>query len=251
VGGLYPQHRVWPEIASLPLRIERGIVVQKEPAALCSKLWPHPGNALQQSPDNFNVESIIVCPPFRNRLFMSHTLLVNKSDQHGFEPALSQTKLFGPWWWLWAAFHVLKFRLWFTLIYPQLVPSYNAVKKTRIVLTSLDEASLRCFCASVSVSLCGTNLAHIFLFRKSSWRIRRIDVWFIRHRSETRTFAIVSTFREIKRRSLFGSSWRSSRHCYDLWLQQHREMQHVISFCWCFTRFNTQFDIHSLLHDNN
>jgi hypothetical protein len=35
-------------------RMGRGIVVQQEPTALCSKLWPHLGNALQQSSDNLN-----------------------------------------------------------------------------------------------------------------------------------------------------------------------------------------------------
>jgi hypothetical protein len=75
----------------------RGIVVQQEPAALCSKLWPHPGNSLQQSSGNLTVESTIDCLPFRHKFFMNHTLFVKKCDQHVFDLGLLQTKLFGPW----------------------------------------------------------------------------------------------------------------------------------------------------------
>jgi hypothetical protein len=52
----------------------RGIVMQQEPTALFSKLWPHPGNVPQQSSDNLNVN----CLPFRNKFFMNHTLFVKK-----------------------------------------------------------------------------------------------------------------------------------------------------------------------------
>jgi hypothetical protein len=71
--------------------------VQQEPTDLCSKLWPHPGNALQQSSDNLNVESTINFLPFRHKFFMNHTLFVKKYDQHGFDFGLLQTKLSGPW----------------------------------------------------------------------------------------------------------------------------------------------------------
>jgi hypothetical protein len=74
--------------------MERGIVAKQESTALCSKLWPHQGNALQQSSDNLNVESTIECLPFRH---MNHTLFVKKCDQHGFDLGLLQMKLFGPW----------------------------------------------------------------------------------------------------------------------------------------------------------
>jgi hypothetical protein len=62
----------------------RGIVVQQEPTALCSKLWPHPGNALQQSSNNLNVKSTIKYLLLRHKFFMNHTLFVKKCDQHGF-----------------------------------------------------------------------------------------------------------------------------------------------------------------------
>jgi hypothetical protein len=58
--------------------MERGIVVQQEPTALCSKLWPHPGKALQQSSNNLNVESTIDFLSFRHKFFMNHTLFVKK-----------------------------------------------------------------------------------------------------------------------------------------------------------------------------
>jgi hypothetical protein len=75
----------------------RGIIVQQEPTALCSKLWPHPGNAPQQSSDNLNAERTIDCQPFRHKFLMNHTLFVKKCDQHGFDLGLLQMKLFGPW----------------------------------------------------------------------------------------------------------------------------------------------------------
>jgi hypothetical protein len=75
----------------------RGIVVQQEPTALCSKLLPHPGNALQQSSDNLNLEGTIECLPFRHKFFMYHTLVLKKYDQHVFNLGLLQSKLFGPW----------------------------------------------------------------------------------------------------------------------------------------------------------
>jgi hypothetical protein len=49
----------------------RGIM-QQEPAALCSKLWPHPGNVIQQSSDN-NVESSIDCLPFRHKFLFEYS----------------------------------------------------------------------------------------------------------------------------------------------------------------------------------
>jgi hypothetical protein len=49
-------------------------------------------------------------------------------------PYLLQTKLFGPWWWLWGPLHALTFHLWVILKHPWLIPSYNAIKKTGIVL---------------------------------------------------------------------------------------------------------------------
>jgi hypothetical protein len=70
-----------------------GIVVQQERTVLCSKLWPHPGNELQQFSDNLNVERTVDCLSFGHKFFMNHTLFVKKCDQHGFE----QTNLFGPW----------------------------------------------------------------------------------------------------------------------------------------------------------
>jgi hypothetical protein len=97
VDGLYPHHRVWPEIFSPPVRNGRGIVVQEEPPAICSKLWPPPGNALQQSSDNRNREHTVDFLPFRHKFFMNRTLFVKKYDQHGFDLGLFQTKLFGPW----------------------------------------------------------------------------------------------------------------------------------------------------------
>jgi hypothetical protein len=75
---------------------------------------------------------------------MNHTLFVKKCDQHVFDLGLLQTKLFGPWWWLWGPLHTLTFRLWVILKYPWLIPSYNAFKKTGIVLTSLDEVLAWC-----------------------------------------------------------------------------------------------------------
>jgi hypothetical protein len=58
----------------------RGIVVQYEPSALCLKLWPHPGNALQLSSSNINVESAIDCLHFRHKFFKNHTLFVKTKD---------------------------------------------------------------------------------------------------------------------------------------------------------------------------
>jgi hypothetical protein len=78
-------------------RMGGGIVVQTEPAALCSKLWRHPGNALQQSSDNLDVESTIDSLPFRHKFFINHTLFVKKCDQHGFDLGLWQTTYFGLW----------------------------------------------------------------------------------------------------------------------------------------------------------
>jgi hypothetical protein len=75
---------------------ERGIVVQQEPTALCSKLLPHPGNALQQSSDHLNVQSTIDCLPFRHKLFMNHNLFLKKCDQHAFDLGLLQTKIVVP-----------------------------------------------------------------------------------------------------------------------------------------------------------
>jgi hypothetical protein len=73
----------------------RGIIVQQEPTALYSKLWPHPENGLQQSSDNLNVESTIDYLRFRYKFFMNHTLFVKKCDQQGFYFGLLQTKLLG------------------------------------------------------------------------------------------------------------------------------------------------------------
>jgi hypothetical protein len=75
----------------------RSIIVQQEPAALCSKLWPHPGNASQQSSDNLNSKRTVGCVPFRNKFFKNYTLFVKKYGQHGFDLGLSQTKVFGSW----------------------------------------------------------------------------------------------------------------------------------------------------------
>jgi hypothetical protein len=75
--------------------MRRGIVVQQEPTALCSKLWPHPGNALQKASDNLNVESTIDCLPFRHTFFINHTLFVKKCDQHGFDLGQLQRKFLG------------------------------------------------------------------------------------------------------------------------------------------------------------
>jgi hypothetical protein len=75
----------------------RGIVVQQEPIALCSKLWPHPGNAIRRSSDNLNIESTIDCLPFRNKFFINHTQFVKKCAQHDFDLGLFETKLFEPW----------------------------------------------------------------------------------------------------------------------------------------------------------
>jgi hypothetical protein len=52
--------------------------MQKEPAAVSSKLWPQPGNALQQSSDDLNVGSTIECLPFRHKFYMNHALFVKK-----------------------------------------------------------------------------------------------------------------------------------------------------------------------------
>jgi hypothetical protein len=72
-----------------------GILVQQEPTALCSKLWPRPGNALQQSVDNVNVESTIDCLPFRHKFLINHRLFVKKCHQHDFDIGLLQTKFIG------------------------------------------------------------------------------------------------------------------------------------------------------------
>jgi hypothetical protein len=51
--------------------IGKGITVQEKPAALCSKSWPHPGNALQQSSENLNIERIVDPLPFWHKFFMN------------------------------------------------------------------------------------------------------------------------------------------------------------------------------------
>jgi hypothetical protein len=76
MGGLSPEHSVWPDISSVPLRMGGGVVMQREPTALCSKLWPRLGNVLQQSSDNLNVENTTDCLPFRHKFYMNHTLFV-------------------------------------------------------------------------------------------------------------------------------------------------------------------------------
>jgi hypothetical protein len=57
----------------------RDIVVQQEPTAHRSKLWPHAGNGLQQSSDNLSVESTIDCLSFRHELFVNNALFVKKN----------------------------------------------------------------------------------------------------------------------------------------------------------------------------
>jgi hypothetical protein len=74
--------------------MERGAIVQQEPSAFCSKLWPHSGNALQRSSDNLNVESTVDSLPFIHKLFMDHALFVKTCD-HGFDLGLLQTKFLG------------------------------------------------------------------------------------------------------------------------------------------------------------
>jgi hypothetical protein len=69
-----------------------GTVVQQESTALCSKLWLHPRNALQQSSDKLNVESTTDCLPFRHKFIMNHILFVKKYDQHGFDLGLLQAQ---------------------------------------------------------------------------------------------------------------------------------------------------------------
>jgi hypothetical protein len=70
-----------------------GIVVQQKPTALCSKLWPHPGNALQQSFGNLNVKALMSA--HQAQIFMHHTLFVKKCNEHGFDLGTLQTKLLG------------------------------------------------------------------------------------------------------------------------------------------------------------
>jgi hypothetical protein len=71
VGALSPQHRVWPETPSLQCGMGKVIVVEQESnATLCSKLWPNPGNELQQSSDDINVEITVDRLPFRHTLFL-------------------------------------------------------------------------------------------------------------------------------------------------------------------------------------
>jgi hypothetical protein len=74
----------------------RGIVVQQQPTDLCSKLFPHPVNAPQQSSDNFNIESTIDCLLFRHKFFMNHTLIAKRCDQHGLDLGILQMKHFWP-----------------------------------------------------------------------------------------------------------------------------------------------------------
>jgi hypothetical protein len=95
-GWLSPQYHVWIEMS--PLLVQNGdIIVQLALTALCSKLWPQPGNVLQQSSDNLNAESTTDCLSFRHKFFMDHTLIFKKCDQHGFDGGFQQTKLFGLW----------------------------------------------------------------------------------------------------------------------------------------------------------
>jgi hypothetical protein len=75
-GWLSPQHHVWIEKSSLLVQ-NWDIIVQQEPTALCSKLWPHPENALQQSSDNLNVHSTIDCPSGTNSLWATPWLSKN------------------------------------------------------------------------------------------------------------------------------------------------------------------------------
>lgn len=84
VGGLSPQHRVRQKNLHYQRGLRKGIVVQQEPTALCSKFWPRPGNAFQRSSDKINVESTIDCLPVRYKFFMNHTLFVKKCNQHGY-----------------------------------------------------------------------------------------------------------------------------------------------------------------------
>jgi hypothetical protein len=50
VDDLCPKHRVWSEMASPPCGMGTRTFVQQEWNALFSKLWPHPGNALNNVP---------------------------------------------------------------------------------------------------------------------------------------------------------------------------------------------------------
>jgi hypothetical protein len=108
----------------------RAIVVQQEPAALCSKLWPKLGNSSD------NVESTIDCVPFRHRLFMNHNMFVKKCDQHGFDRRLLQMKHFE----LGDDLRSIAYSNVLSrshIQYPWLIPSYSAVNKIGIVLTDL------------------------------------------------------------------------------------------------------------------
>jgi hypothetical protein len=87
VGGLSPQHRVWPEMSSLPVRNGKGHCRATRAS----------GNALQKSSDDLNVDSTIDCLPSRHKFFINHTLFVKKCDQRGSGLGFLQTKLFGPW----------------------------------------------------------------------------------------------------------------------------------------------------------
>jgi hypothetical protein len=155
--------------------IARGIVVQQEPTALCSKLWPHPRNALQQSSDNLNIGRTFDSLPFRHKFFMNHPVC---------------QKMSSAWFWSWTSANETFWALVMTLRsvacsdvsslghieYPWLIPSYSAMKKTVIVLTSLDEVSARCESPLLLLirETAWDELAQILLFRKSSWRIWRI-----------------------------------------------------------------------------
>jgi hypothetical protein len=75
----------------------RDMVLQQESTALCSKLWPHAGNAFQQFSDNLNAERTIDYLPFRHKFFMNHALFVKKYDQHDYDIGLLQSKHLGVW----------------------------------------------------------------------------------------------------------------------------------------------------------
>jgi hypothetical protein len=117
--------------------------------------------------------------------------------------------------------------LWVIFKYPRLIPSCNAVKKTVIFLTSLDEVlawheSLLLLLARESVwdELCvDPPLPEIFMAGLTTVSLLMCNSCDIILRASrrsritiSRTFAIVSAVREIEGPSLLGSSWRSSRH---------------------------------------
>jgi hypothetical protein len=122
---------------------------------------------------------------------------------------------FGLWWWLWGPLNALTFHLWVIFKYSWLVPSYNSIKKTGIVLTSLDEAltwSESPLLLLVRVSVWDELQAHLplpYIFVKNSINLLFTDVSLIRHHSESSSTMSCHHFTDLCDCVCISRGWRT------------------------------------------